>query len=164
MFGTKERSVINLANPDGIAAVVAQQFEVARQVLRHGLVPIIEPEVNIKSPERDAADRILLAEISKQLDALPEGEQVMLKLTIPAEPGLFQPLVDIPRCCASSRCRAASRRAEACRELAKNPGMIASFSRALLSDLRHEHERRGVRPGARHGDRRNPLRRRWPDA
>src|SRR6185369_5062850 len=82
VFGTKERSVINLANPEGIAAVVAQQFDVARQVLSHGMVPIIEPEVSIKSPERDAADRILLAEILKNLDAVPEGQQVMLKLTI----------------------------------------------------------------------------------
>ena len=71
VFGTKMRSVINLANPPGIAALVAQQFDVARQVLAHGLVPIIEPEVNIKSPERDAADHILLQEILKQLDALP---------------------------------------------------------------------------------------------
>ena len=73
----------------GIAAVVAQQFEVAKRILAKGLMPIIEPEVSIKSPERDAADRILLAEILKQLDALPDGQQVMLKLTIPAEAGLF---------------------------------------------------------------------------
>ena len=85
--------MIDLANPQGIADVVAQQFEVARQVLGHGMVPIIEPEVSIKSPERDAADRILLREILKNLDAIPDGQQVMLKLSIPAEPGLFEPLV-----------------------------------------------------------------------
>src|SRR5688572_9321341 len=97
VFGTKERSVINLANPQGIADVVAQQFEVARQVLGHEMVPIIEPEVSIKSPERDAADRILLREILRNLDAIPDGQQVMLKLTIPAEPNLFEPLVRHPK-------------------------------------------------------------------
>jgi len=138
IFGTKMRSVIKLANPAGIAAVVAQQFEVAKRILAKGLVPIIEPEVSIKSPERDAADRILLAEILKLLDALPEGERVMLKLTIPAEPGLFQPLVDHPKVLRLVALSGGFSREEACRELAKNPGMIASFSRALLSDLRHE--------------------------
>ncbi|MCF2513927.1 fructose bisphosphate aldolase [Sphingomonas sp. G124] len=136
VFGTKERSVINLANQAGIAAVVAQQFEVARQVLAHGMVPIIEPEVNIKSPERDAADRILLAEILKSLDAIPEGERVMLKLSLPVEAGLFQPLVDHPKVLRVVALSGGFSRADACIELAKNSGMIASFSRALLSDLR----------------------------
>jgi fructose-bisphosphate aldolase, class I len=136
VFGTKERSLINLANPAGIAAVVSQQFDVARQVLAHGLVPIIEPEVNIKSPERDAADRILLDEITKGLDGIPEGQRVMLKLSIPAEPNLFAPLVDHPRVLRVVALSGGFSRQEACRELAKNPGMIASFSRALLSDLR----------------------------
>jgi fructose-bisphosphate aldolase class I len=138
VFGTKERSVINLANPEGIAAVVAQQFDVAKQVLAHDMMPIIEPEVSIKSPERDAADRVMLAEILKQLDALPEGQQVMLKLTIPAEPGLFQPLVDHPKVLRVVALSGGFSRDEACAELAKNPGMIASFSRALLSDLRQQ--------------------------
>jgi fructose-bisphosphate aldolase class I len=138
VFGTKERSVINLANPGGISAVVAQQFDVARQVLAHDMMPIIEPEVSIKSPERGAADRIMLAEILKQLDALPEGQQVMLKLTIPAEPGLFQPLVDHPKVLRVVALSGGFSREEACRELAKNQGMIASFSRALLSDLRQQ--------------------------
>ena len=138
VFGTKERSVINLANREGIAAVVKQQFEVAQQVLAHGLVPIIEPEVNIKSPERDAADRILLDEILKNLDAMPEGRQVMLKLSIPAEAGLFLPLVGHPKVLRVVALSGGFSREEACRELAKNPGMIASFSRALLSDLRHQ--------------------------
>jgi fructose-bisphosphate aldolase class I len=138
VFGTKERSVINLANREGIAAVVKQQFDVARQVLAHGMVPIIEPEVNIKSPERDAADRILLDEILKNLDSIPDGQRVMLKLSIPAEAGLFQPLVAHPKVLRVVALSGGFSREEACRELAKNPGMIASFSRALLSDLRHQ--------------------------
>ena len=138
VFGTKERSVINFANSDGIAAIVAQQFDVARQVLDHGLVPIIEPEVNIKSPERDAADRILLDEILKNLDGVPDGRHVMLKLSIPAEAGLFHPLVAHPKVLRVVALSGGFSREEACRELAKNPGMIASFSRALLSDLRHQ--------------------------
>lgn len=136
IFGTKMRSVIKLANPEGIAAAVAQQFAEAKRILAKGLMPIIEPEVSIKSPEREAADHLLLAEILKQLDALPEGERVMLKLTIPARPGLFQPLVDHPRVLRVVALSGGFTREEACRELAKNPGMVASFSRALLSDLR----------------------------
>jgi fructose-bisphosphate aldolase class I len=138
VFGTKERSVINLADRDGIAAVVAQQVEVARQVLAAGLVPIIEPEVNIKSPERAEADRILLDELVKALDALPGDDQVMLKLSIPAEPGLFGPLVDHPRVLRVVALSGGFARPEACAELARNRGMIASFSRALLEDLRHQ--------------------------
>ena len=138
VFGTKERSVINLANPQGIADVVRQQFEVARQVLAHGMVPIIEPEVNIKSPERDAADRILLDEMLRQLDGIPEGQQVMLKLSIPVEPNLFAPLIRHPKVLRVVALSGGYSREEACRELARNPGMIASFSRALLSDLRHD--------------------------
>ena len=136
VFGTKERSVINVADPDGIAAVVRQQFEIARQVLGHGMVPIIEPEVNIKSPSRDQADRILLEELLGRLDELREGERVMLKLSIPAQAGLFQPLIDHPNVLRVVALSGGFSREEACRELARNPGMIASFSRALLSDLR----------------------------
>jgi fructose-bisphosphate aldolase class I len=138
IFGTKERSVINLANSKGIAAAVKQQFDVARQVLGEGLVPIIEPEVNIKSPERQAADSILLDEILQNLDAIADAERVMLKLSIPAQAGLFQPLVTHPRVLRVVALSGGFSREEACRELAKNPGMIASFSRALLSDLRHQ--------------------------
>ena len=138
MFGTKERSVINLANRDGIAAIVDQQFDVARQVLAAGLVPIIEPEVNIKSPERGEADRILLDELLRALDALPGDDKVMLKLSLPAEPGLFQPLVEHPRVLRVVALSGGYSRPEACRELSRNPGMIASFSRALLEDLRHQ--------------------------
>jgi len=138
VFGTKERSVINLANREGIAAAVAQQFDVARQVLAHGMVPIIEPEVNIKSAERDAADRLLLAAILENLDSIPDGQQVMLKLSLPTEAGLFRPLVDHPKVLRVVALSGGFSREDACRELAKNPGMIASFSRALLSDLRHQ--------------------------
>ena len=138
VFGTKERSVINLANRDGIAAVVGQQFEVARQVLDAGLVPIIEPEVNIKSPERAEADRILLDELVKALDSLPGNERVMLKLSLPTEPGLFDPLVDHPRVLRVVALSGGYSRPEACRELARNRGIIASFSRALLADLRYQ--------------------------
>ena len=137
VFGTKERSVINLANPDGVSAIVEQQFNVARQVLSQGLVPIIEPEVNIKSAERDAADRLLLNAILLALESIPNGQRVMLKLSIPAEPNLFQPLVEHPKVLRVVALSGGFSRAEACSELAKNPGMIASFSRALLSDLRH---------------------------
>jgi len=138
VVGTKERSVINLANSAGIAAVVAQQFDVARQVIGHGLVPIIEPEVNIKSPDRAAADALLRDEILKALDAMPGDEKVMLKLSIPAEPGLFDVLVSHPRVLRVVALSGGFARPEACAELAKNKGMIASFSRALLEDLRHQ--------------------------
>lgn len=138
IFGTKERSVINLAYPAGIAAVVRQQFEVAAQVIAAGLMPIIEPEVNIKSAERAAADQILLDETLKALDALTGDDRVMLKLSLPAKPGLFQPLVDHPRVLRVVALSGGFSRTEACAELAKNPGIIASFSRALLSDLRQQ--------------------------
>ncbi len=138
VFGTKERSVINLANPAGIAAVVRQQFEVAQQVLAAGLVPIIEPEVNIKSPERAAADRILLEELGKALDALPGDDKVMLKLSLPVTPGLFGPLVAHPRVLRVVALSGGFARPEACAELARNRGIIASFSRALLEDLRYQ--------------------------
>jgi len=138
VFGTKERSVVNLANREGIAAVVKQQFEIGRQVLAAGLVPIIEPEVNIKSPERADADQILLEEILSALDALPGDDKVMLKLSIPAKAGLFDPLVDHPRVLRVVALSGGYSRPDACRELAKNRGMIASFSRALLEDLRFQ--------------------------
>jgi fructose-bisphosphate aldolase class I len=138
MFGTKERSVVNLADRQGIAAIVRQQFEVARQVLAAGLVPILEPEVNIKSPERGEADHILRDELLKGLDGLPDGERVMLKLSLPTEPNLFEPLVDHPRVLRVVALSGGFSRKEACRELARNRGMIASFSRALLEDLRHQ--------------------------
>jgi fructose-bisphosphate aldolase class I len=138
VFGTKMRSVINQANEKGIGDIVRQQFEVAEQILRYGLVPIIEPEVNIKSPDRSQSDRILLDELRGALDVLPEDQQVMLKLSIPAEPGLFDPIVRHPRVLRIVALSGGFSRDEACRELAKNEGMVASFSRALLEGLRHD--------------------------
>lgn len=136
VFGTKERSVINAANAAGIAALVAQQFEVARQILAHDLVPIIEPEVNIKSADRAESDNLLLSAILEELDEIPDGQRVMLKLSIPAKPGMFRPIVEHPKVLRVVALSGGFSRREACRELAKNPGLIASFSRALLSDLR----------------------------
>jgi fructose-bisphosphate aldolase class I len=138
VFGTKERSVINLANGAGIAVLVAQQFQLARQVLAHDMVPIIEPEVNIKSAERRECDELLLPALVEELEEIPEGQQVMLKLSIPTEPGLFDPLVLHPKVLRVVALSGGFSREEACSELAKNEGMIASFSRALLSDLRHD--------------------------
>ena len=136
VFGTKERSVINSANAAGIAVAVAQQFQVAKQVLGAGLMPIIEPEVNIKSADRSESDDLLLTAILEELDEIPDGQRLMLKLSIPAEAGKFQPLIDHPKVLRVVALSGGFSRADACRELAKNPGMIASFSRALLSDLR----------------------------
>jgi fructose-bisphosphate aldolase class I len=137
VFGTKMRSVINLANDAGIKAIVGQQFAEAKRIAAHGLVPIIEPEVNIKSPERDVADRLLLKETLAALDAW-DGAPVMLKLSLPIEAGLFQPLVDHAKVLRVVALSGGFARPEACAELAKNPGIIASFSRALLEDLRHQ--------------------------
>ncbi len=138
VYGTKERSVINLANREGIAAIVAQQIEVGQQVLGHGLVPMLEPEINIKSPERAEADQILLEELTSQLSAMPGTEKVMLKLSLPVKPGLFDVLVDHPRVLRVVALSGGYKRPEACAELSKNRGIIASFSRALLEDLRHQ--------------------------
>ena len=136
VYGTKERSVINSANAEGIAAVVKQQFEVGQQVLSHGMMPMIEPEVNIKSETRAECDAILLKEILAALDALPESQQVMLKLSLPVVPGTFDPLVQHPRVLRVVALSGGYKRPEACVELARNKGIIASFSRALLEDLR----------------------------
>ncbi len=138
VFGTKKRSVINLASKAGIAAIVKQQFKVSNQILAHGLIPMIEPEVNIKSTERAQCDAILLDELLKALDALPRDKKVMLKLSIPAEANLYAPLVDHPRVLRVVALSGGFARSEACVELAKNRGMIASFSRALLEDLRYQ--------------------------
>ncbi len=136
VFGTKERSVINLANREGIAAIVKQQIEVGQQVLAAGLVPILEPEINIKSPERAQADEIMLEEMVGQLSAMPGDAKVMLKLSLPVRPGHFDALVDHPRVLRVVALSGGYKRPEACVELAKNRGIIASFSRALLEDLR----------------------------
>ncbi|MGB3833539.1 MAG: fructose bisphosphate aldolase [Mesorhizobium sp.] len=135
VFGTKERSVIDAANPKGIAAIVAQQFEVARQVLAHGLVPIIEPEVTISIPDKAEAEDILLAEIRKHLADVPAGKQVMLKLTLPTRANLYKPLVDDPRVMRVVALSGGYSRDEANAKLKQNVGMIASFSRALTEGL-----------------------------
>jgi fructose-bisphosphate aldolase, class I len=137
IFGTKMRSVVNRASKDGIAAVVAQQFAVAAQIAHHGLIPIIEPEVSIKSPDKPGAEQILLAELTKQLDGVPDGRQVMLKLTIPDVPDLYSALTRHPRVAKVVALSGGYARADACRRLAANHGMIASFSRALVEDLRY---------------------------
>ena len=136
VFGTKMRSVIEHASLTGIAAIVEQQFVIAEHIARHGLMPIIEPEVSINSPERAEAEDILLVELTKALGELPEDREVMLKLTLPVRAGLYTPLVDHPRIARVVALSGGFTREEACRELAKNHGMIASFSRALLADLR----------------------------
>ena len=137
VFGTKKRSVINQASPSGIAAIVKQQFEVAEQILANGLMPIIEPEVNIKSADRAQSDLILRDEILKALNNVSGDHKVMLKLSIPAEAGAFDGLINHPRVLRVVALSGGYARPEACAELAKNKGMIASFSRALLEDLRH---------------------------
>ena len=138
MFGTKMRSVIERSSASGIAAIVEQQFEVANQIIDAGLMPIIEPEVSINSADRAQSDALLLAELTRALDALPEDRQVMLKLSLPVKPGLFTPLVEHPRVLKVVALSGGFSRDEACRELARNPGVIASFSRALLEGLRHD--------------------------
>src|SRR5882724_1951668 len=135
VFGTKMRSVINLASKDGIAAVVAQQFKVAAQIAEHGLMPIIEPEVSIKSPDKAGAEAILLAELTGKLNALPDGRQVMLKLTIPDVPDFYAALVNHKRVARVVALSGGYTRADACQRLARNYGMIASFSRALTEGL-----------------------------
>lgn len=136
MFGTKMRSVIANADKAGIAAVVKQQFEVARQIIAQGLMPIIEPEVSIKSPTKAEAETILRDEIAAQLDKLPAGETVMLKLTIPTSADFYAPLVahkSVVRVVALS---GGYSTVDACEKLSHNHGMIASFSRALAENLR----------------------------
>jgi fructose-bisphosphate aldolase, class I len=135
IFGTKMRSVINAANREGIAAVVAQQFDVGRQILGHGLMPIIEPEVTITIADKAEAEEILLAEILKQLNALGADKQVMLKLTLPETANLYKPLVDHPRVMRVVALSGGYSREEANRRLSENTGIIASFSRALTEGL-----------------------------
>ncbi|MFO7770913.1 MAG: fructose bisphosphate aldolase [Roseovarius gahaiensis] len=135
IFGTKMRSVINAANPAGIKAVVAQQFEVAKQILGHGLIPIIEPEVTISISDKAEAEDMLLAEITAQLDALEADSQVMLKLTLPETDNLYQPLVNHPRVMRVVALSGGYSREEANARLSRNTGMIASFSRALTEGL-----------------------------
>ncbi|MEL7189528.1 MAG: fructose bisphosphate aldolase [Pseudomonadota bacterium] len=136
MFGTKMRSVIKSANPEGIAAIVAQQFEVGAQISDAGLMPMLEPEYDITADDREAGEDILLAEIMKHLDALPEGRKVMLKLSIPVKAGHYTPAIEHPNVLRVVALSGGYSTDDACAHLAKNPGMIASFSRGLLQDLR----------------------------
>ncbi|SAL32256.1 Fructose-bisphosphate aldolase class 1 [Caballeronia choica] len=136
IFGTKMRSVIQHANEKGIAAVVKQQFEVGAQIIGHGLVPILEPEVSIKSPDKKGAEKILRDELLKGLDALPESSQVMIKLTIPDEVDFYRPLIEHPRVVRVVALSGGYTRSDACKRLAENHGMIASFSRALINELK----------------------------
>ena len=135
VFGTKERSVIGGANRVGIAAVVAQQFELARQVLSHGLVPIIEPEVTISISDKAQAEGILRDEITRQLETVPDGQRVMLKLSLPAEVNYYRPLFEHPMVLGVVALSGGYSREEAAELLAKNTGLIASFSRALTEGL-----------------------------
>ncbi len=135
VFGTKERSVIHEANAEGIAAVVAQQFDVAREVTDAGMVPIVEPEVNIHSETKAEAEEILKAEILKNLDQLSEGQEVMLKLTIPSNANLYDAVADHPRVLRVVALSGGYSTEQACDLLAQNNKMIASFSRALTEGL-----------------------------
>jgi fructose-bisphosphate aldolase class I len=136
VFGTKMRSVIDLASKDGIAAIVAQQFDVGARIAKHGLMPILEPEVSIKSPDKADAEAILLSELARNLDAAPDGPRVMFKLTLPDVPDLYLPLTKHRRVARVVALSGGYTRAVACQRLSANHGMIASFSRALVEDLR----------------------------
>lgn len=135
VFGTKERSVINAANPEGIKAVVDQQFEIGEQVIKAGLMPILEPEVTITIADKAEAEVLLREEILKHLDAMDESKQVMLKLSLPSEANFYKPLVDHPRVLKVVALSGGYGRDEANDLLSKNTGMIASFSRALSEGL-----------------------------
>ncbi|MBK0329453.1 fructose bisphosphate aldolase [Rhodobacteraceae bacterium F11138] len=135
IFGTKMRSVIDAASASGIKAIVAQQFDIAGRVLSHGLIPIIEPEVTISIADKAEAENLLLAELTRHLDALPADQQVMLKLTLPEKTNLYAPLVEHPRVMRVVALSGGYSREEANRRLAQNTGVIASFSRALTEGL-----------------------------
>ena len=138
VYGTKMRSVIEGASRDGIAAIVKQQFEIGDQIIGHGLMPILEPEVSIKAPDKAAAEDILLDEIQRHLDSGPADRRVMLKLTIPTKPDLYAPLIKHERVMRVVALSGGYSRDEACERLAHNHDMIASFSRALLAGLTRE--------------------------
>lgn len=138
VFGTKMRSVIKRNDEQGIRRIVAQQFEEGRRILAAGLMPILEPEYDITAADRAEGEKVLLAAIRDGLDALPEGQQVMLKLSIPAEANLYRPLIDHPKVLRVVALSGGYSTDEACEKLSQNNGMIASFSRGLLQDLRHQ--------------------------
>jgi fructose-bisphosphate aldolase, class I len=136
VFGTKMRSVIQLADPAGIARNVAQQFEVGEQILDAGLVPILEPEVDITSPQKAEAEELLRAAILEHLEEIPDGQQIMLKLSIPSADGFYTDVMAHPKVMRIVALSGGYSRDEANERLARNPGLIASFSRALLEELR----------------------------
>jgi fructose-bisphosphate aldolase class I len=135
VFGTKMRSVIHLADEAGIEAVLDQQFEVAKTILAAGFMPIIEPEVDIKSPEKAEAEKLLKVGLVKRLAQLPEGQEVMLKLSLPSTDGFYSELAENPKVLRVVALSGGYDRKEACQLLAKNPGVTASFSRALAEGL-----------------------------
>ena len=135
VFGTKMRSVIKLADPAGVQAIVDQQFEVGRQILGHGLVPIIEPEVDIKSPAKAEAEALLKTALVAALDALPDGQGVMLKLTLPEADGFYAELVSHPNVLRVVALSGGYSREESNARLSRNHGVVASFSRALTEGL-----------------------------
>ncbi|MTA96970.1 MAG: class I fructose-bisphosphate aldolase, partial [Actinobacteria bacterium] len=135
VFGTKMRSVINLANPVGIEAIVAQQFEIGKQIIAGGLMPIIEPEVNINSAQKAQAEEILKVTLLKHLNALSDDQNVMLKLSIPTQANLYLELTKHPRVIKVVALSGGYSRDEANKLLAQNTGVIASFSRALTEGL-----------------------------
>jgi fructose-bisphosphate aldolase, class I len=136
MFGTKMRSTITLASKTGIAAIAKQQFDFGKQILSHGLTPILEPEISIKSPDKAGAEQILRDELAKGLDTLPAGRKVMFKVTIPETPDFYAPLIKDNRVVRVVALSGGYTRDDACARLAKNHGMIASFSRALAEGLK----------------------------
>lgn len=138
IYGTKMRSTINRADAAGIAAIVKQQFELGAQIASHGLVPIIEPEVSIKAPDKTEAEHLLFAELVKGLDALPVETRVMFKLTIPDVTDLYAPFTTDKRVERVVALSGGYTRGDACAKLARQHGMIASFSRALIEDLRFQ--------------------------
>lgn len=135
VFGTKMRSVVKEAVPAGIDRVLDQQFEVGRQIFASGLLPVLEPEVDIRSATRAQADQLLVDGITRRLDALPPGSQVALKLSLPTRPGHYDGLMVHPGVVRVVALSGGYRRSEACLHLRENPGLIASFSRALLEGL-----------------------------
>jgi fructose-bisphosphate aldolase class I len=135
IFGTKMRSFIQEPNEDGITAIVDQQFDYAHKIAERGLMPIIEPEVSIKSPDKPEADRLLMEKLKSQLDKLPDDGQVMLKLTLPDENDLYAPLIEHPRVLRVVALSGGYSLAESCTILARNHRLIASFSRALTEGL-----------------------------
>jgi fructose-bisphosphate aldolase, class I len=135
VFGTKMRSVVKLADEGGIRRIVEQQFEVGQQILAAGLVPILEPEVDIHSPQKQEAEELLRRFVTEHLDQLPDDHRVMLKLTIPSEDGYYTPLIEHPRVLRVVALSGGYSREEANERLARNPRLIASFSRALIGEL-----------------------------